>query len=137
VNKETGKKMSSCNKWPLFLALHAKEHGLEGVASCKPTKLGKKAQINVGGKTLTVGCIDTRANERNVIEIDAEAAQGFFGSKNLSERADEVCYGGSFDTNTCKFNTTCRERPKETHCLPVGVTKVETDSPAKHGWHKR
>jgi hypothetical protein len=137
VNKKTGEKMSSCNKWPLFLALHVKEHALEGVASCKSTKLGQKAQIKKDGNTLTVGCIDTRATKENVIEIDAEAAQDFFGSKNLSEHADEVCYGGSFDTDICKFETTCRERPKETWCLPVGVTKEETDSPAKHGWHKR
>jgi hypothetical protein len=135
VNKKDGKTMSSCNKWPLFLALHAQEHGLEGVASCQPTWLGHTAQIKVGGKTLTVGCIDARANENKVIEIDAEAAQRFFGSKNLREHADEVCYGSSFAT--CKFETPCRPFPKETHCLPVGVTKPETDSPARHGWHKR
>ncbi len=51
-----------------------KEHGLGGVASCKPSKLGQKAQIKVGVNTLTVACIDTRANENKVIEIDAEAA---------------------------------------------------------------
>jgi hypothetical protein len=136
VNKKTGEKISSCNKWPLFLALHAKEHGLQGVASCKPSKLGQKAQIKVGGNTLTVGCIDTRAKENNVIEIDGEAAGVFLGSKQLREHADEVCYGGSFDS--CEFNTTCREFPKETWCLPIGVTKAETtDSPAKHGWAKR
>jgi hypothetical protein len=135
VNIKDGKTKSSCNKWPLFLALHAKEHDLEGVASCKPSKLGQKAQIKVGVNTLTVGCIDARANEDKMIEIDAEAAQVLFNSKNVQEDADEVCYGGSFET--CKFETHCHPFPKETWCLPVGITKKETDSPAKHGWHKR
>ncbi len=135
VNKKDGTTISSCNKWPLFLALHAKEHGLDGVASCQPSHLGRKAEITVGGKMLTVGCVDTRANDNRVIEIDAEAAQEFFGSKNLREPGHQVCFGEAGSFATCRFETKCNPHPKETACLPVGVTKGGIDSPEKHGWH--
>ena len=70
VDKRTGKKGVACNKWPLFLALHANAYGFGGVASCPVGFLGNIAEIRNGKNLLRVYCVDVREDEKNIIEIN-------------------------------------------------------------------